>query len=32
MELEDMFPYERDIYIQLLNKQIKEENEKRTSK
>ena len=27
-ELEDMMPYERDIYVSLLQKWIKEENER----
>lgn len=27
-----MFPYEREIYIELLNKQVREENEKRAAK
>jgi hypothetical protein len=28
-ELENMLPWEREIYIALLNKHIKEENEKK---
>jgi len=28
-DLENMYPYEREIYIELLNNQIKEENERR---
>ena len=28
-ELEDMLPYERDIYVSLLKNWIEEENEKR---
>lgn len=31
-ELDEMYPYEREIYIELINKQIKEENEKRKQK
>lgn len=31
-ELEEMYPYEREIYIELLNKQVKEENEKRSKR
>ena len=27
-ELEDMMPYERDIYVSLLQKWVEEENEK----
>lgn len=27
-DLDDMLPYERDIYIHLLNKVIKEQNDK----
>jgi hypothetical protein len=28
-ELENMYPWEREIYISLLNKNIEEENERR---
>jgi hypothetical protein len=28
-ELDDMYPWEREVYISLLNKHIEEENERR---
>lgn len=31
-DLENMYPYEREIYIELINNDIKEENERKQRK